>query len=190
MTVAPESDTSTAAAGRVQRASLAMSRKVTLTLGVGVVLLTVMGAASVASLRRLVHSADWVAHTHDTRAALAAVRAGLAQSEAAALHAALAAQLARHGFSVVGAGEGAGYRLKPAVLLLEVTPSGTGLRVEVKASVIAIDGQGRIAAMVEGGARARTASAGAASQQLAAQALDAAARNISEDLARRLLENP
>ena len=68
-----------------------MNRKVTLTLGVGVVLLTVMGAASVASLRRLVHSADWVAHTHDTRAAIAAVRAGLAQSEAAALHAALAA---------------------------------------------------------------------------------------------------
>jgi PAS domain S-box-containing protein len=68
-----------------------MNRKVTLTLGVGVVLLAVMGAASVASLRRLVHSADWVAHTHDTRAAIAAVRAGLAQSEAAALHAALAA---------------------------------------------------------------------------------------------------
>lgn len=68
-----------------------MNRKVTLTLGVGVVLLAVMGAASVASLRRLVYSADWVAHTHDTRAALATVRAGLAQSEAAALHAALAA---------------------------------------------------------------------------------------------------
>ncbi len=108
----------------------------------------------------------------------------------ASLHDALALHLKRHGFAIVEGGEGTGYRLKPSMLLLDVTHSGAGLRVEVKASVIAIDGQGRIAAMVEGGARARTATPGAAAAQLAGQAVDAAARSISEDLARRLLDAP
>ena len=102
-------------------------------------------------------------------------------------HDALVVQLARHGFSVVDGGEDVGYRLKPSVLLLEQSQSGAWLSVEVKASVIAVDGQGRIAAIVEGGARARTVTPGAAAQ-LAGQAFDAAARSISEDLARRLLE--
>jgi HEAT repeats len=108
----------------------------------------------------------------------------------ASLHDALAMHLQRRGFAVVEGGEGVGYRLKPSMLVLDVVHSSAGLRVEVKASVIAIDGQGRIAAMVEGGARAKTATPGAASTQLAGQAVDAAARSISEDLAHRLLEAP
>ena len=105
----------------------------------------------------------------------------------ARFHDALAVQLARHGFAVVDGGEDVGYRLKPSVLLLEQVQSGAWLSVQVKASVIAIDGQGRIAAIVEGGARARTVTPGAA-VQLVEKAFDAAARSISEDLARRLLE--
>ncbi len=102
-------------------------------------------------------------------------------------HDALAVQLQRHGFAVVAGGEDVGYRLKPSVLLLEHAQNGAWLSVEVKASVIAIDGQGRIAAIVEGGARAKTATPGA-SAHLTGQAFDAAARSLSEDLARRLLE--
>ena len=106
------------------------------------------------------------------------------------LRGALSSQLRQHGFTVVDGGGEAGYRLKPAVLQLEQAQAGSGTTVMVKASVIAVDRQGRIAAIVEGGARARTAAAGNASARLVAQALEAAARGISEDLARRLLEPP
>ena len=107
-----------------------------------------------------------------------------------ALHGALAAQLARRGFSLVPSGRpgGAGWRLKPAVLAVDVHHGGGTLRVEVKASVIAVDAHGRIAAMVEGGARARSAGAPAASAvPMAAKALEAAASSICDDLATRLL---
>lgn len=106
----------------------------------------------------------------------------------AAARAALKESLARHlrqqGFAVVGAGERAGYRLKPSVLAVEVTRTNGRLHVSVKASVVAVDSQGRMAAMVEGGARLRASGGG--EQQLAARALDAAAGTISEDLAARL----
>ena len=104
------------------------------------------------------------------------------------LHDALSRELQQHGFAVVANGAEPGYRLKPSVLLLEQAQGGSGTMVEVKASVIAIDGQGRIAAIVEGGARARTAMAGPHLARLTGQAVEAAARSISEDLARRLLE--
>jgi HEAT repeats len=104
----------------------------------------------------------------------------------AALRDALGANMARHGFAVAAAGEAAGWRLKPSVLVVDVARAGGGQRVEVKASVIAVDAQGRIAAMVEGGARARTAGAAPGAPQLTEQALEAAARSISEDLAARL----
>jgi hypothetical protein len=106
----------------------------------------------------------------------------------AGLHEALSAELRRNGFALVDAERAVGYRLRPSVLVLDHSANGAGLRVEVKASVIAIDGQGRIAAMVEGGARVKTATAGVAADQLARRAFEAAARSISEDLARRLLE--
>jgi HEAT repeat protein len=114
-------------------------------------------------------------------------------SEAAArsaLQRALVAELPRRGFSVVDAHAAAGYHLKPAVLRVDVARAAGGTRVEVKASVVAIDGGGRIAAMVEGGARARTAAAGVPVSELEAQAFAAAAGSLCEDLARRLLEAP
>lgn len=109
---------------------------------------------------------------------------------AGALQRALAAELTRRGFSVVDGGGAAGYHLKPAVLRVDVTRGAGGTRVEVKASVVAIDRAGRIAAMVEGGARARTPGAAAAVADLQARAFAAAAGSLSEDLARRLLEAP
>jgi hypothetical protein len=120
-----------------------------------------------------------------------AVQGGKGDREARErLRGALALQLKQHGFAVVEGGAQAGYRLKPSVLLLEHGQSGSWVTVEVKASVIAIDGQGHIAAIVEGGARARTAASGHPVARLTGQAVDAAARGISEDLARRLLELP
>ncbi|GEJ56268.1 HEAT repeat domain-containing protein [Anaeromyxobacter diazotrophicus] len=108
----------------------------------------------------------------------------------AALQRALAAELPRRGFAVVDGRAAAGYHLKPAVLRVDLSRAGGGARVEVKASVVAVDGSGRIAAMVEGGARARTAAAGAPVEELEAQAFAAAAGSLCEDLARRLLEAP
>ncbi|HEY7724377.1 MAG TPA: HEAT repeat domain-containing protein [Anaeromyxobacteraceae bacterium] len=106
----------------------------------------------------------------------------------AALHESLARHLRRQGFAVVGPGAAAGFRLKPAVLELEITHGGGKLAISVKASVVAVDSQGRVVAMVEGGARLR-ATGGvkeSAQKQLAARALDAAAVSLSEDLAARL----
>ena len=107
----------------------------------------------------------------------------------ARLREALSGELARRGFAVKEQGGEGGYRLRPSVLLLEETQTG-GLRcVQVKASVVAVDGQGRVSAMIEGGARAETPVERVPDGQLVAHVLDAAARNISEDLARRLLEH-
>jgi len=105
-----------------------------------------------------------------------------------ALREALARHLRKQGFAVVGPGEAAGYRLKASVLELDVSQSGGRTVIAVKASVVAVDSQGRMAAMVEGGARLRASggSSAAAQKQMAERALDAAAVNLSEDLAARL----
>jgi len=110
-------------------------------------------------------------------------RAGDAAARAA-LKEALARHLREQGFVVAAPGEPAGFHLKPSVLSLEVSRAGGRLEISVKASVVAVDSQGRMAAMVEGGARLRASGGG--EQQLAARALDAAAGTISEDLAARL----
>jgi HEAT repeat protein len=112
-------------------------------------------------------------------------RAGDAAARAA-LKDSLARHLRRQGFSVVGALEPAGYRLKPSVLELEISIAGGKTTIAVKASVVAVDSQGKMAAMVEGGARLRATGGTAGSAQLAARALDAAAVSLSEDLAARL----
>jgi hypothetical protein len=110
-------------------------------------------------------------------------RAGDAAARAA-LREALARHLRRQGFAVVDEREPAGYRLKPSVLELDVSSAEGRTVIAVKASVVAVDSQGRMAAMVEGGARLRASGGG--EQQLAARALEAAAGTISEDLAARL----
>jgi len=106
----------------------------------------------------------------------------------AALREALSRHLRKQGFAVVEPGESAGYRLKASVLELEVSQAGGRTVIAVKASVVAVDSLGKMAAMVEGGARLRTGggSSVAAQKQLTERALDAAAVNLSEDLAARL----
>jgi HEAT repeat protein len=108
----------------------------------------------------------------------------------ALLRAGLAAQLGRRGFALVDTAASAAYRLKPAVLQVDLSHTGGGTQVEVKVSLIAVGRGGRIAAMVEGGARASTSAASGANAQLESQAVAAAAGSLCEDLARRLLEAP
>ncbi|MBI5070439.1 MAG: HEAT repeat domain-containing protein [Deltaproteobacteria bacterium] len=105
-----------------------------------------------------------------------------------ALRESLARHLRRQGFAVVGPGEPAGYRLKASVLELDVSQAEGKTVIAVKASVVAVDSQGKMAAMVEGGARLRASggSSAAAQRQLTDRALDAAAVSLSEDLAARL----
>jgi hypothetical protein len=116
-----------------------------------------------------------------------AVQAGPGDAAACeALRAALVDQLRRQGFAVLQDGE-VGFRLKPSLLVVQVQQAGGELRVEVKASVIAVDRQGGIAAMIEGGARAKTTTRGTAPALLTGRALEAAAGSIAQDLAGRLL---
>jgi len=99
----------------------------------------------------------------------------------------LARHLSQRGFKVVEAGEPAAYRIKPSVLALEMDEDGGRLSIAVKASAVAVDAQGRMAAMLEGGARLRASGASPSARgQLSVRALDAAARTLSEDLAARL----
>ena len=100
-----------------------------------------------------------------------------------ALREAIGRHLARRGFQVVEGGRNIAYRLQPTLLLLD---SHAGSSVEVKAAVVAVDRKGRTVAMVEGGARGGAPGAPVAAVE--SQALEAAARSLAEDLARRLLE--
>lgn len=106
-----------------------------------------------------------------------------------ALREAITRHLGRRGFQVLDGGKRFAFRLQPKILLLDVQ---NGSSVEVKASVVALDGKGSVAAMVEGGARAKggppPTPAGAASA-LEAQAIEAAARSLVEDLAPRLVQH-
>lgn len=103
----------------------------------------------------------------------------------AALREAIARHVRRQGFHVVDGGKSVAYRLRPTVLALD---SGAAGSVEVKASLVALDRRGRVAAMVEGGARTTGAAPGSAAAVVEAQAIEAAARSIAEDLAHRLAE--
>jgi len=106
-----------------------------------------------------------------------------------ALHAALAHHLAQRGFQVVGADEGAQYRIKPSVLSIDVSEGAGSVVIAVKAAAVAVDEDGRMAAMIETGARLKASGtnlSGEAQDQLSARALDAAARTLSEDLAAQL----
>ncbi len=99
----------------------------------------------------------------------------------------LARHLSSRGFRVVDAGERAAYRIKPSLLALDVNENGGKVAIAVKASAVAVDAQGRMAAMLEGGARLRASGASPAARgQLSVRALDAAARTLSEDLAAKL----
>jgi hypothetical protein len=99
----------------------------------------------------------------------------------AELRRALEKHLRAAGFEVVARG---GVRLKPAVLKVDVD----GWTIAVRAGLVAVDGDGRMAAMLEGGAKLRASSAIPEDRlaAYAAKALDAAARTLTEDLAASL----
>ncbi len=106
-----------------------------------------------------------------------------------ALQAALARHLAQRGFEVVGADEGATYRIKPSVLSIDVSEGAGSVVIVVKAAAVAVDEDGRMAAMIETGARLKasgTSLSDSARELLSVRALDAAARTLSEDLAAQL----
>ncbi len=102
-----------------------------------------------------------------------------------ALRAAIARHLEARGWEVLERG---GMVLKPTVLRVDVDAGAGRTVVAVKAALVAVDGDGRMAAMLE--SRARLSAAGAIPDAkvaaYAARALDAAARALCEDLAARL----
>ncbi len=104
-----------------------------------------------------------------------------------ALRDALARHLRNRGFAVVDHG---GLRLKPSVLRVDVDERGGKTIIAVKASLVAVDSKGRMAAILESGARL-SASGTVSSGRIPAyseKAIDAAARTLCEDLAARLGE--
>ncbi len=102
-----------------------------------------------------------------------------------ALREAIERHLRGRGFEVVDEG---GMRLKPSVLRVDVDEQGGTTVIAVKASLVAVEGDGRMAAMLESGARLSAAGAipDAKVRAYAAKAIDAAARTLCDDLAARL----
>lgn len=101
------------------------------------------------------------------------------------LRASLKKYLRRNGFDLSEGAARPRYRLRPSVLRLDVQRAGGHVEVEVRASVVALEGK-KVVAIVEGGARARSAAPATGPGPLTAQALDAAAHKIAEDLAHRI----
>src|SRR6266545_3136643 len=104
-----------------------------------------------------------------------------------ALRDALPQQLRERGFAVVDSG---GMRLKSSVLRVDVDAKGGKTVIAVKASLVAVDDDGRMAAMLEGGARLSATGAipEAKIGVYSAKALEATARTLCEDLAAKLGE--
>jgi hypothetical protein len=108
-------------------------------------------------------------------------------SERRALKDALARHLANRGYAVVPEG---GMTLKPSVVSLDVRQQDGKTVISVRAGLLAVEGSGRMAAMLESGARL-SATGRVPDGKLAvysAKALDAAARTLCDDLASRLAE--
>jgi hypothetical protein len=82
---------------------------------------------------------------------------------------------------------GGAYVLKPSVVEVAVSSTGSETVIAVKASLVAVDGAGRME-LLEGGAKLRTTGPvpGTAVSRYAARALDAAARTLCDDLSARL----
>jgi len=106
-----------------------------------------------------------------------------------ALREALYRHLAERGFPAAPPGEAGALRLKASVLALEVAESGGRVSIDVKASAVAVEPGGRMAAMSEGAAHLKTQGSKLTrekEEQLSARALDAAARMLSDELAAEL----
>jgi len=110
-------------------------------------------------------------------------------AEKTALREALSRHLADRGFPVARPGEAPAYRVKASVLALDVLEAGGRVSIDVKASAVAVEPGGRMAAMGEGAAHLKTQGARLTrdrEEQLSARALEAAARILSDELATEL----
>jgi hypothetical protein len=104
-----------------------------------------------------------------------------------ALRKAIAVQLKERGYALVDRG---GVRLKPSVLKVDVEAKAGKTVIAVRASLVAVDDDGKMAAMLEGGAKL-TASGTIPEARIAAysaKALEAAAKTLCDDLAAKLGE--
>lgn len=100
------------------------------------------------------------------------------------LAAALAMRLKEKGWAVAYPAKGkSAYRLKPSLLSYE-REGGAAYATGIKASVIAVDSHGQVAALVEAGARLKAGSANTAEGER--RLFEAVAKNLSEDLLSKL----
>ena len=104
-----------------------------------------------------------------------------------ALRHAIAGQLRGRGYAVLDRG---GVVLKPSVLRIDVETKGGKTTIAVKAALVAVDDDGKMAAMLESGAKLSAAGVipDAKVPGYAAKVLEAAARTLCEDLAAKLGE--
>ena len=113
--------------------------------------------------------------------------AGGGPAERLALRDALGRRLEEAGFLVQRAG---GLRLKPSIVKLEVEQAGARTEVAIRAELVAVEGGGRMAAMLEGSAR--LAATGVRTERdlgvVSVRAADAVAKVLVDDLAARLAE--
>jgi hypothetical protein len=114
-------------------------------------------------------------------------RGGGSAAAREALRKAIEAQLKNRGFAIVDRG---GVILKPSVLKVDVDSKGGKTTISVKASLVAVDDDGKMAAMLESGAKLSASGAIPESKVPAysAKALEAAARTLCDDLAAKLGE--
>jgi hypothetical protein len=104
-----------------------------------------------------------------------------------ALRQAIVAQLKGRGFAVLERG---GVALKPSIMKVDVEARGGKTTIAVKAALVAVDDDGKMAAMLESGAKL-TASGVIPDSKVpiyAGKALEAAARTLCDDLAAKLGE--
>ena len=116
-----------------------------------------------------------------------AAGSGGGPTERRALRAALGRRLQEAGFRVQGEG---GLRIKPSIVKLEVERAGEKTVVAIRAELVAVEGGGRMAAMLEGAARLSAVGV-LGDVELAAvsgRAVDAVAKVLADDLAARLGE--
>jgi hypothetical protein len=109
-------------------------------------------------------------------------------SDRIALRDAIGRRLVEAGFRV-GAGQ-TGLRLKPSIVRLEVERVNEKTVIQVRAELVAVEGGGRMAAMLEGAAKL-SAQGSLGDRELNAvsgRALDAVAKILVEDLAAKLAE--
>lgn len=104
-----------------------------------------------------------------------------------ALQRAIVAQLKERGFTVIESG---GVRLKPSILKLDVDAKGGKTVIAVRASLVAVDDDGKMAAMLESAAKLSATGTipEAKVGTYAARAIEATARTLCEDLAAKLGE--